>query len=1015
MHHIVKRDGRIVPFDQTKITTAIWKAMRAVGDPDEVASKRLSDLVAGLLNERFVDEYPTVEEIQDIVEETLIEAGYTRAAKAYIIYRKQHADLREMKGLLTEIPLVEDYLFDRDWRVRENSNMSYSLQGLNTHITDRVITRYWLNKVYPREIREPHERGDFHIHDLGTLGAYCVGWDLKDLLLCGFRGVRGKVESRPAKHFRVALLQVVNFMYTLQGESAGAQAFSNLDTYLAPFIRYDNLSYEEVKQNLQEFVYNMNVPTRVGFQCMSQDTEILGSDGWKRYDEVREGDSIATFNIEKGYIEYLPVKRLFAREYSGKMYHLKNRISDQLISPKHRVVRRKFYSDEYVLETIEDVVGLKSPFIVPIGSDGNVRGGASVDEDVIRLIAWIVAEGTLDASGRGSGRGSGRISIHQSRTESPDEYEEIVSICHSLGLEYTERTQEGLDKECNVLRFNANSTRKILGYFNSDKERGIKFIPDVILGLDAESSRLFLETYVRGDGYDSCKIITTSEAIKDGLLQVAVNAGYGATFRVRKPDNSLSKKDRYIIRLIRHKDTYIDRVEEVEYEGVIWCPNTDNETVIARRNGKVFITGNTPFTNITLDLEVPRYMKGEPVIIGGKLQDTVYGDYQHEMDLFNRAFAEVMLEGDMHERPFTFPIPTYNITEDFDWENENLKPVWEMTAKYGIPYFSNFIGSDMKPEDARSMCCRLRIDNRELRKRGGGLFGANPLTGSIGVVTINMPRLGYLAEDEDDFFDRLEKLMELAKESLVIKRKTLETLTENGLYPYSKFYLSEIKKSTGGYWTNHFSTIGLIGMNEALLNLYGLSIADEEGRTFALKTLDFMREQLSAFQEETGSIFNLEATPAEGASYRLAKKDLDRYPDIRIYNKERYGGETPYYTNSTHLPVGLTEDLFVALQLQDPLQTRYTGGTVFHAFLGERFPSPEATKRLVRKIAENFHLPYYTLTPTFSVCPKHGYIPGEHKYCPKCDEELAASYAQHKNGPTHQGGVKIELQRRQRW
>jgi len=683
IQYIVKRDGRIVLFDEVKITTAIWKAMRAVGSPDEVAAKRLSELVIRLIDERYVGEYPTVEEIQDLVEESLIEAGYIRTAKSYILYRQQHADLRELKGLLTEIPLVEDYLFDRDWRVRENSNMSYSLQGLNTHITDRVISRYWLSKIYPQEVRETHERGDFHIHDLGTLGAYCVGWDLKDLLLRGFRGVRGKIESRPARHFRVALLQVVNFMYTLQGESAGAQAFSNLDTYLAPFIRADRLTYAEVKQNVQEFVYNINVPTRVGFQ--------------------------------------------------------------------------------------------------------------------------------------------------------------------------------------------------------------------------------------------------------------------------------------------------------------------------------------TPFTNVTLDLEVPRYMKGEPVIVGGKLQDTVYGDYQREMDMFNRAFAEVMVEGDMHERPFTFPIPTYNITEDFDWENENLKPVWNMTAKYGIPYFSNFIGSDMKPEDARSMCCRLRIDNRELRKRGGGLFGANPLTGSIGVVTINMPRLGYLAKDEVDFFAQLNTLMDLSKESLIIKRKTLETLTEKGLYPYSKFYLSEIKESTGGYWTNHFSTIGLIGMNEALLNLRGISIAEEEGQAFALDTLNFMRERLSEFQAETGSIFNLEATPAEGASYRLAKKDLDRYPDIRIYNLESYEGKTPYYTNSTHLPVGLTEDLFAALQMQDPLQARYTGGTVFHAFLGERSPSPEAAKKLVRRIAENFHLPYYTLTPTFSICPEHGYIPGEHKHCPKCDEELlqnAETCTEHKS---HQGGVKIEL------
>jgi len=682
MDYIVKRNGRSVPFDGVKVTTAIWKAMEEVGEGDERLAARLAERVELTLDERFPDERATVEEIQDIVEETLISAGLVRVAKAYILYRKQREDLREMEGLLREISLVEDYLNDRDWRVRENSNMTFSLQGLNTHITDRIISQYWLNKIYPLQVRRAHVSGDFHIHDLGTLGAYCVGWDLRDLLLRGFTGVRGKIASRPAKHFRVALLQIVNFMYTLQGESAGAQAFSNLDTYLAPFIRADHLSYDEVRQNLQEFVYNMNVPTRVGFQ--------------------------------------------------------------------------------------------------------------------------------------------------------------------------------------------------------------------------------------------------------------------------------------------------------------------------------------TPFTNVTLDLEVPRYMRDEPVIIGGVMKKDKYRDYQPEIDLFNRAFAEVMLEGDADGRPFTFPIPTYNITEEFDWENPVLAPIWEMTARYGIPYFSNFIGSDMRPEDARSMCCRLRIDNRELRARGGGLFGANPLTGSIGVVTINLPRLGYLAADEEDFLSRLSPLMDLAKDALIVKRKTLESLTEGGLYPYSRYYLDRIKEAEGGYWRNHFSTIGVIGMNEAILNLFGASIADPEGRDFAARVLEFMRERLADFQEETGEIFNLEATPAEGASYRLAKKDLDLYPDIRIYNLEVYGGDTPYYTNSTHLPVGLTDDLFEALTLQDPLQTRYTGGTVFHGFLGERSPTPEAAKRLVRKIAENFHLPYYTLTPTFSICPKHGYIRGEHKYCPKCDQELVESFKSNER----RGGVRIELQRR---
>jgi len=658
MEYIVKRDGRVVPFDEVKITTAIWKAMREVGEANERLAKTLSERVTALLEERFVIERPTVEEIQDLVEEVVIESGLSRTAKAYILYRRQREDMRKMRTLMQQMPLVEDYLHDRDWRVRENSNMTFSLQGLNTHITERIISNYWLNKIYPVQVRQAHEMGEFHVHDLGTLGAYCVGWDLRDVLLRGFRGVRGKIESRPPKHFRVALLQIVNFLYTLQGESAGAQAFSNVDTYLAPFIRVDGLSYEEVRQNLQEFIYNMNVPTRVGFQ--------------------------------------------------------------------------------------------------------------------------------------------------------------------------------------------------------------------------------------------------------------------------------------------------------------------------------------TPFTNITLDLKVPEFMKKEPVIVGGALQDTVYGDYQVEMDLFNRAFAEVMIEGDMHGRPFTFPIPTYNVTADFDWDNPILEPVWEMTAKYGIPYFSNFINSDMRPEDARSMCCRLRIDNRELRSRGGGLFGAHPLTGSIGVVTLNLPRLGYLAQSEDDFFERLGALMDLAKHALIIKRKTLESLTEQNLYPYSRYYLARIKEAEGGYWRNHFSTIGIIGMNEAVLNLHGCTIADPEGQEFALRTLNWMRDRLSQYQEETNEIFNLEATPAEGASYRLAKRDLGRFPDIRIHNLEAYGGTVPYYTNSTHLPVGLTDDLFEALTMQDPLQTRYTGGTVFHGFLGERMPSPEATKRLVRKIAETFRLPYYTLTPSFSVCPEHGYIAGEITECPTC-------------------------------
>ena len=659
---IKKRDGRIESFDQEKITQAIFKAARAVGGRDYETAQQLSDKVVEIAQYVDEDEVATVENIQDLVEKVLVKNDHYKTAKAYILYRKQHEDIRETNHLLQNNALVSDYLEKNDWRVKENSNMTYSLQGMNFHISSVVVSQYWLNQVYTPQMKEAQNSGDFHIHDLGILGVYCVGWDIRDLLREGFRGARGKVVSSPAKHFRTILGQIVNFFFTLQGEAAGAQAFSNFDTLLAPFIRYDNLDYRQVKQALQEFVFNMNVPTRVGFQ--------------------------------------------------------------------------------------------------------------------------------------------------------------------------------------------------------------------------------------------------------------------------------------------------------------------------------------TPFTNVTMDLKVPGYMQDEFVVIGGELMDECYGDFQYEMNMFNQAFAEVMMEGDAEERVFTFPIPTYNITADFEWDNPAYNKIWEMTAKYGIPNFSNFIGSDMSPEDARSMCCRLRLDNRELRKRGGGLFGANPLTGSIGVVTINMPRLGYLSSTREEYFQRLGDLMDLARDSLQIKRKALESRTAAGLYPYSYFYLRQVYELTGQFWKNHFSTIGLIGMNESCLNFLGCDITTEEGHHFTEDVLDFMRERLQVYQDESGDIFNLEATPAEGVSYGIARKDKERYPSIVVANEQdvRRGAE-PYYTNSTQHPVNYTDDLFAALSSQDSLQTKYTGGTTFHIFLGEAVPSVGAVKKLTRRICEQFHLPYFTITPTFSVCPQHGYLKGENFECPLCAAE----------------------------
>ena len=657
---IKKRDGRTAKFDRKKIEKAIEKAGLETGEFDAAQAVELTDKVLGVLETRNQKRLPSVEDIQDIVEDALIDSKFKKTAKAYIIYRDQHKKLREITSN-AHVDLIDKYLKNLDWKVNENSNMGYSLQGLNNYVSAEITKTYWLDKIYTSKIGQAHKEGDLHIHDLNLLSVYCVGWDLTDLLQEGFTGVAGKVASKPAKHFRSALGQVVNFFYTLQGEAAGAQAFSDFDTLLAPFIRADKLSYEEVKQAIQEFVFNVNVPTRVGFQ--------------------------------------------------------------------------------------------------------------------------------------------------------------------------------------------------------------------------------------------------------------------------------------------------------------------------------------TPFTNITLDLECPKHMADNPVIIGGEMQDTTYGEYQEEMNMLNKALLEVLSEGDANGRVFTFPIPTVNITKDFNWDNPVIESLWEASAKYGIPYFSNFINSDMDPEDARSMCCRLRIDNRQLEYRGGGLFGSNPMTGSVGVVTINLPRLALKSKNEKEFFKGLAELMDMAKDSLETKRKVLERLTDANLYPYTKFYLRNIKQRFNQYWKNHFSTIGLIGTNEAALNLLGVDIGTEKGKAFAEKTLDFMRDRLVEYQKETGNNYNLEATPAEGTTYRLAQLDKASFPD-RAHFANGIGAEVkcPFYTNSSHLPVNYTDDLFELMDLQDNLQTKYTGGTVIHFFLGERMDDPQTLKKLVKTICENYKLPYFTFSPSFSICKNHGYIVGEHPECPKCGE-----------------------------
>lgn len=656
LKQIIKRDRSSVPFKKEKIVLAIFKAANAVGGNDFAIAEKLGDEVIGLADQRYPDGIADVEGIQDLVEKVLIEAGHAKTAKAYILYREKRRSAREANALIgATINMFTEYLNDRDWQINENANTQKSINGLNNYVREAFTKNYWLHEIYTDDIRNAHLSGDLHIHDLGFFGPYCAGWDLRQILMYGFGGVPGKVESKPPKHLRTFLGQIVNSTFTTQGESAGAQAWSSFDTYCAPFIRYDKMDYRAVKQALQEFIFNLNVPTRVGFQC--------------------------------------------------------------------------------------------------------------------------------------------------------------------------------------------------------------------------------------------------------------------------------------------------------------------------------------PFSNLTFDIVPPSTLRDQAAIVGGQAMPDTYGDFQEEMNLFNQAFCDTMMEGDSKGRVFTFPIPTINVTKDFDWNSPVTEKFMEITCKYGIPYFSNYINSDLSPEDALSMCCRLRLDTTELRKRGGGLFGSNPLTGSIGVVTMNLPRIAYLSKSEAEFRTRLWQQMNIARNSLEIKRKVIEDQTAKGLYPYSANFLKDVKERTGYYWFNHFNTIGLLGMNEACQNLLGYEcdLTTQEGQAFAVRTLNYMRDVIRDIQDETGHYYNLEATPAEGTSYRMAKQDKERFNDIITA-----GEAVPYYTNSSQLPVGYTDDIFETMELQDELQSLYTGGTVLHLYLGEEIKDIEAAKSLIRKIFTKYKLPYISLTPTFSVCNDHGYISGEHYNCPEC-------------------------------
>jgi ribonucleoside-triphosphate reductase len=655
-HHVLKRSGALVPFDAGKIRSAMERAGAASGEFPGGEAELLTLQAVKVLAHRFAGRMPSIEEVQDVVEQVLISANHFATARAYIVYREQRARLRRDANTVVDVVAsIDEYLERADWRVNANANQGYSLGGLILNVSGKVTANYWLSHVYPPEVGQAHRDGDIHIHDLDMLSGYCAGWSLRTLLTEGLNGVPGKVEAGPPKHLSSAVGQIVNFLGTLQNEWAGAQAFSSFDTYMAPFVRKDRLSYEDVRQSIQELIYNLNVPSRWGTQ--------------------------------------------------------------------------------------------------------------------------------------------------------------------------------------------------------------------------------------------------------------------------------------------------------------------------------------TPFTNLTFDWVCPDDLKEQVPVVGGVEMDFRYGDLQAEMDVINRAYMEVMTAGDAKGRVFTFPIPTYNITRDFPWDSENAARLFEMTAKYGLPYFQNFLNSELTPNMVRSMCCRLQLDLRELLKRGNGLFGSAEQTGSVGVVTVNCARLGYLHKgDEAGLFGRLDELLAIGRTSLEIKRKTIERLMDDGLFPYTKRYLGTLR--------NHFSTLGINGVNEMIRNFTddAEDITTERGEALALRLLDYVRAKMVAFQEETGHLYNLEATPAEGTTYRFAREDKKRFPGILQAGTP----DAPYYTNSSQLPVGFTDDAFEALRRQEPLQTRYTGGTVLHLYMGERMSSAEACKKLVRRSLENFRLPYITVTPTFSICPKHGYIAGEHEFCPICDAERLA-------------------------
>lgn len=1313
--YIEKRDGSIAKFNPKNIYNAVYQSAKSCNEFVDV------DNVVRLVIERLEKRnQPTIniEIVQDEVEFVLMGLGYFKAAKSYITYRNMRDAQRNLSlGNINAESSVEEYLSRADWRVNANANQGYSLGGMILNVAGKVTANYWLNKIYPKEIGQAHRNGDIHIHDLDMLSIYCCGWSLKNVLREGMNGIAGKIESNPPKHLGSALNQALNHLCCCQNEAAGAQAYSSFDTYMAPYIRIDNLSYKEVKQHLQEFIYNLNVPSRWG--CVPTSTEVLTTDGWKDSYTLSMKDKVYSIN-KRGELCLSTIKRIIHKKNASKKliaFRNDHYNYEQLVTPEHRVlVGRTQLSklDDLKIKRAENISGITN---LPVAFTNSIIEDSSPSNEEVMMAAALYCDGSWYYKEKVD---TPRVFYFKSPNRQKDSWFE--KLCKKLGVVYKKKKVIGdFGSTVNKYVFHSDSARKLTKLVGRKTRIDEKF-----LNMNREKSQLFLDTWMAHDGQEEKHILQFDTlAIAKGLQHIAVNAC--KTSSIVKIHKSQYVKLRGVEML------GVKQIQQIDYDGEVWCPSLTMGTAIFRdKNGGVFISGQTqtPFTNLTFDWVCPEDLKKEKPVVGGKECDFFYGDLQKEMDMINKAYIEIMLEGDKNGRVFTFPIPTYNMTKEFDWDSENSTLLFEMTAKYGLPYFQNFINSELKPNMIRSMCCRLQLDLRELLKRGNGLFGSAEQTGcydeetevltrqgwkfwkdvtmedefctlsrsrkieyqrpirlfkkkysgkmihfntrnldlkvtpnhnmlienqkgelsliradkyafsskiyhngipkrgiwlgkkqdlfelkgiegtkccfgheypytspdrtfdtkdwmaflgiflsegwyskiknrnkdylfiisqkkphvrkqikelfermgihynekivkngfgvhcktlhsylkqfglqkvrfiprevleldkeyleilyhwlmlgdgsvskngqetyytcskqlasdvqeliiklgygsrittkdklyhgkinriyevskhvksdkywiqthkkievenycgkiycaevpnhtlmvrrngkatwcgnSIGVVTINCARLGYLFKgDKESLYNRLDYLMDLARNSLELKRKTLKQNMDRGLYPYIKRWLGTLR--------NHFSTIGVNGLNEMIRNFTNdkEDITTEKGHAFATEFLDHVRGKLLSYQSEQGTMYNLEATPAEGTTYRFAKEDKKRFPDIIQAGTP----SNPYYTNSSQLPVGYTDDPFEALELQDDLQRKYTGGTVLHLYMNEAISSSDACKKIVKRALTNFKLPYITITPTFSICPIHGYIKGQHEYCPKCDAELLAKKA----------------------